>query len=373
MTEGGEEARQILVSGESKALPSWIQNLTIKGDLRLRHQLDWDSSRNFARTRERLRLRTGFETRVKENMKAGFGLATGSEKILNKTVTAGSVAGDAIVDAEPASTNHTFSNGFGKPMLMVDFAYLEYTPCNWLKITGGKMKAGTPLWNPTDLLWDTDINPDGVAVTLSRKVSESLGFFLNGGWLIMNELNTTADDPDVIIAQPGFSWKPSEKITLKAAVAYQQLNVNGKNTGYYGTPAFDYLGMNPGFNISVNELVGPYSLALFGDMIQNGDSKPAADKAGSAFGLLFGDEKLSTFGQWQATFIQRRLETNAWLAKLGDSDAYGGAVNSQGYEAIVTLGLTKSASLGFDYYQMDAITGASVPKSLLQIDLVYKF
>ena len=72
--------------------------------------------------------------------------------------------------------------------------------------------------------------------------------------------------------------------------------------------------------------------------------------------------------------MNRYLEANAIPAGLGDSDAYGGKGNSQGYEVILTLGITKSLSFGFDYYSMEKINGSNKdPKSLAQFDISYKF
>lgn len=359
--EGKQETLNALAKGKIDTLPKWIQNITMKGDIRLRQQSDWDASKNYERSRQRLRLRTGFETMAVENLKAGFGIATGGE----------SLSGTSIIDAEPTSTNHTFSNGFAKSMLMVDFAFLEYTPLPWLKVTGGKMKAGTQVWHTTDLLWDTDINPDGIAITASQKFG-STDLFLTAGWLIFNELNSTSNNPDAYIVQPGVKVRVNDNIDVKAAAAFENLNVNGKNTGYYGTPSFDYICLNPSAEISVKGFVFPY-LSLFTDMVSNSDSKPTSDKNGSAYGIKFGSPKISELGTWQFKYMQRSLESNSWLNKLGDADAYGGAVNSSGYEAAVDCGLTKAASLSIDYYSMDKITGASAPKSLLQFDVVYKF
>jgi hypothetical protein len=66
------------------------------------------------------------------------------------------------------STNVTYGNGaangapFGKNQggIYVGQAYLKYTPFDWLILTGGKIP------NPfvtTPLVWDPDINPEGVA------------------------------------------------------------------------------------------------------------------------------------------------------------------------------------------------------------------
>jgi polyhydroxyalkanoate synthesis regulator phasin len=321
MTENREEERKKLAQGEADTLPAWIQNMTIKGDLRLRHQTDWEASALYARIRERLRLRLGVDTRIVENLKAGFGLATGSEKISDKTVSGTAVKGDSIIDAEPTSTNATFGNGFGKEMVMVDYAFLEYAPLGWAKVTAGKMKAGTELWNPTDLLWDTDINPDGIAVNVNRDINAAFNLFFTGSWLTFNEKknSTSVTAPDVYIAQPGVLWKATDKISAQAAVAYQGFNVKGKDLTYYGSteansiPPYNYICWNPSFMVTCRELVGPLALSVFGDYVQNTDKAVVSDNTGSNYGLRFGNEKISEFGQWQLSYMLRRLERNAWL------------------------------------------------------------
>jgi polyhydroxyalkanoate synthesis regulator phasin len=270
MTENREEERKKLAQGEADTLPAWIQNMTIKGDLRLRHQTDWEASALYARIRERLRLRLGVDTRIVKNLKAGFGLATGSEKISDKTVSGAAVKGDSIIDADPASTNATFGNGFGKQLVMVDYAFLEYAPLSWAKVTAGKMRTGTELWNPTDLLWDTDVNPDGIAVNVSRDITPAVNLTFTGSWLTFNEKknSTSASAPDVYIAQPGVVWKASERLSAKAALAYQVFNVKGKDLTYYGSteagtiPTSDYICWNPGFMVTCKELAGPLALSV---------------------------------------------------------------------------------------------------------------
>jgi hypothetical protein len=367
ITETNEEVRAKLAAGKVDTVPAWVQGLVIKGDLRLRHQVDWDASKNYARIRERMRLRVGFETSIVESLQAGFGFATGGE-------TMAALAGD-VYDKEPTSTNHTFGNGFGKARLMVDYAYLAYNPVGWITVTAGKMKAGTHVWNATDLMWDGDINPDGVSLKFSRNFGEIGNIFAIGSALVFSEKASTANAPACNIGQVGGSYKPLAMLSLKAAVAYEVFEVNGKNTGYYGTPTFDYVNVVPSFEATVSELPLIQSVKVFGDMVSNSDTKPTSDKDGSAVGLTIGSPKIAALGTWQITYIDRKLGQNSMLAGLGDSDAYGGALNSKGYEAVVTLGLTKNASLGIDYYSMDKINSATAttPKQLVQIDLVYKF
>ena len=112
-----------------------------------------------------------------------------------------------------------------------------------------------------------------------------------------------------------------------------------------------------------------------GDRVTNGDSAVTTDNAGSAYGVQFGADKIKSFGQWQIKALSRRLEQNAWVNKLGDSDAYGGAVNSEGTEVVLKIGLAKRCTLGVDYYSMNRINGANATSktSLIQTDVVYKF
>ncbi|MDD3064864.1 MAG: putative porin, partial [Endomicrobiaceae bacterium] len=128
-TESKEEAKMKLASGKSELVPLWVQNMTFKGDVRIRTQYDWDAS-NQARLRERLRLRMGIETRPVEKIKLGFGLATGS------------LSSSTGKDADPSSTNHTFEY-MNKSPLFVDYAYIQYDPSEWLVVRGGKVKGKT--------------------------------------------------------------------------------------------------------------------------------------------------------------------------------------------------------------------------------------
>jgi hypothetical protein len=207
-------------------------------------------------------------------------------------------------------------------------------------------------------------------------MSPAVNVFFNGSWLVFNEKNSAADGADAYIGQLGTVWKTNDKITVKAAVASQNLNVGNKNTGYYGTPAFDYKGINPSVNIALNDILGPLSFALYGDSFSNGDSKPASDTSSSCYGLMITNcQSIAEFGQWQLNVVQKTKETNSWLASLGDSDTYGGANNAKGTVYKLAYGLTRSAQLGINYFAFDKITGATAttPKSLTQADIVYKF
>ena len=63
----------------------------------------------------------------------------------------------------PVSTNQTLGNSFNKYTVVFDQAYLKYDPYRWLSVSGGRIPNP---WFSTDLVWDDDLNFEGVAATL---------------------------------------------------------------------------------------------------------------------------------------------------------------------------------------------------------------
>ncbi len=154
----GEEVRSDMTR-DSAATPAGklnisnsITELKIYGDLRERYQYDNRdlqapttpvNSNNNQRSRFRFRLRLDAEVKLGSNFSAGFGLQT-------------SQASD--------SGNQTYSGGFSNYSIFINKAYLNWTPTDWLKVTGGKF--ANPFYT-TDLVWDPDINPTGVAEVIA--------------------------------------------------------------------------------------------------------------------------------------------------------------------------------------------------------------
>ncbi len=364
-TESKEEARMKLASGKSEIVPAWVQNMTFKGDLRIRTQYDWDAS-NKARLRERMRLRLGVETRPVEKVQIGFGLATGSL----------GVSGSDVKDKEASSTNHTFEY-MNKAPLFVDYAYIQYDPYEWVTVRGGKVKSQTHIWNTSDLIWDGDYNPDGLNATLKTDLSESTKFSANTGWYTFGEGKQGKMLADAYIVQPVIEFIHNS-VKAKFGLAYQQFNFAGRtNAGTGLIKNYDFRIINPSISVDFAEVFqSSYNLGIFGDFVHNTQNdlpKVNGKDAVTAYlaGASFGYSKLDKIGTWQIKGMYRYEELYSIPEGLGDSDAYGGKAG-KGYEFIAAFGLTKALSFSIDYYQMTDIDG-NVPKSLCQFDFVYKF
>ena len=151
-TETKEQVKKEIAEGKFSSLPQWIQNTKLKGDLRLRFQnLHEKNAGDISKdtTIGRVRMRLGLDSKVNDKLKVGVGIATNA-------------------DGDPRSTNISFGAKDGgdssKMGIRLDYAYAKYDPTPWLTLAGGKMLLPDVLWEPTDLIWDTDITPEGLSL-----------------------------------------------------------------------------------------------------------------------------------------------------------------------------------------------------------------
>ena len=340
----------------------WLKRLKFSGDLRLRYQFDDHEDNDYTRHRGRYRFRFGVKAKIVDGVSVAAGLATGG--------------------SDPRSTNQTMDNDFGTPDIRFDYGYAEYEPFTWLALKAGKIK-GMPLWKPSDLLWDSDINPTGGALQLDHTLLENsvtLDGFFNTGIFILEEWKPVSD-PIMYYFQPGFNLKV-KPVYFKFAFTYYGFNKvkdsvfyadnsAESNTGWDTGLMYDFntiaLGGEVGFNTGFSFI--PY-VAGFGEYIYNPDSSDY----GWLTGMKVGHKKVSKFGQWQAKYMYRYLERDAWLDIFPDSDARGGATNTEGHEVAFTFGLHKYISVGLDYYYTMPIEHYPEDgEHLFQFDLQFKF
>ena len=103
----------------------------------------------------------------------------------------------------------------------------------------------------------------------------------------------------------------------------------------------------------------------------------AASFAGgdTAWNLNFqiGNPALETFGDWQAGFGYRYVETDAVVDGFTDSDFGGGGTNVQGFTLGGSMALTKSVRCGLRWMSSNEITGPPLKSDIIQLDLHAKF
>ena len=130
-------------AGETAA---WYDRVEFAGDFRLRYE-SISEEQGTDRERGRFRGRFGLEAQAADDIRLVFRFATG--------------------DGSPVSTNLSFDDGFSAKDLHVDRAYVDWRLNDVWHVYGGKMKSPWFRSGGNALLWDSDLNPEGVAASFS--------------------------------------------------------------------------------------------------------------------------------------------------------------------------------------------------------------
>jgi hypothetical protein len=96
------------------------------------------------------------------------------------------------------------NNAFSRGDARLDYAYAKYAAGEQLEMLGGKLK--NPLWLPKDLLWDTDIRPDGAAVHYSIALGDGIDAFVVPAYLVLDERIDDAQTPRRWVLQTGATF-----------------------------------------------------------------------------------------------------------------------------------------------------------------------
>ena len=212
------------VTGTSaQAESNWTDSIDISGDFRYRLELIDQEDRE-KRERSSLRARLSLKAQVNDTVTAGVRLASGGD--------------------DPVSTNQSFDGFATTKDFGLDRAYVTWKPASGHAVTAGKMAVPFYTPNKSSLVWDSDLNPEGLAYPF-----KSGGFWGAAGRFNLDECSSCSDSY-LSGGQIGYAWKTgSGKISLGLGKYIYDLN-----TTETGIPdAFD-----------INELLADYSTKLAG-------------------------------------------------------------------------------------------------------------
>jgi hypothetical protein len=124
---------------------------SFSGDFRLRDEpfFGGPTDKSQVRNRERFRARFYLNAKLNDDISGGLAVASGD---LN----------------DPISTNQTINQFYTRKPFNLDRAFINYTPHQFkpLTLTGGRFAYP---WYRTELTWDNDLNPEGLAQKLEWK------------------------------------------------------------------------------------------------------------------------------------------------------------------------------------------------------------
>ncbi|MGC2195634.1 MAG: putative porin [Terriglobales bacterium] len=184
--------------------------ISFSGDVRLRAEpfFGGPSDESLDRMRARVRARFNAMANLGEQFRAGLTLASGD---IN----------------DPISTNQSLTGFYTRKAVALDQAFVEFTPKQFrpLTLVGGKFRYP---WYNTELTWDKDLNPEGVAETLAFNLDTAVlkRVALVGFQLPFAEMaGTSATDKKITQAityggQLQTSWRLGPRVTLSAYTGY---------------------------------------------------------------------------------------------------------------------------------------------------------
>jgi hypothetical protein len=318
------------------------------GDFRGRFESFWfdrdeTGNRQDDRQRLRYRLRLQGKAEINEYIDAVFRLASGEAVNFDEGTN--------------RSTNRTLgrSQDFNANPVFIDLAYIDvHSPDDWIEgveVQGLFGKVPNPFrWKhgPDFMIWDSDINPEGVAGRLTYDVDEDWNLFLNGGYFIADE-NSSDADPHVWAVQGGVEGDVTDEWHVGARGSfYSWRSLNNaffRRSNAFGTVEDGLVSDAPTVGASTFRVleVGGYvrydaiegwPILLFVDYAQNLDAVssdlfPAAGKedTGWGIGVEAGDKRhIAAFG-----LGYYHLEANYTPAQFIDSDVTDGYTNRGGW------------------------------------------
>ena len=354
---------------------AWLEDIKFYGDFRYRYEYrdaDWKSG---STDRHRIRARVGLKYNINDEFTFDFRIAT-AEFFDDDD---GTVGGDFV------SGNKTLGDYWASDNAWIDRAYVAYKP-NWADgVTALFGKMSNPFYKvgKNQLIWDGDLNPEGIA--MQYKTGE---LFVNGMFGMVQE-NSSDSDKQMLGIQAGLvhAFADDSKLTYGASY-FDYLNVKGEepiitkafagNTSNDNGTPLDETDDFYEYDYNMVEIFGEYAtkvrnlpVSVYGNYVVNTASGVNED-TGWLVGTKLG--KAKDPGSWEFGYNYRDIEADAVFGAFTDSDFADGGTNAKGHVLGVGYALAKNTNLAVTYFMNDALDEKPDDGyDRLQLDLIVKF
>jgi hypothetical protein len=347
---------QLQAEGKKNMAGAWANDIKLKGDIRARYEKREVSDATTAqqKDRQRIRLRLGAYGKINDQADFGIRLATGGSR---------------------TSSNVDMNDNAGMKNIYLDQAYVDMHPeqIGGAHVFLGKMPQPW-MTAGTGLIWDTDLNPEGVAVTYEKQLLPCK-LMANAGTFVLTD--NLSDDIRLHSGQVAVEKKIGNTVLTLGASDYffqnaENVKVADSLTGKLGATANTPNGQ---FNLvegfgSYGFNIGKLPVLLNGQYVVNTDAANKEEDTAYLAGVTVG--KAKDKGTWEIGYSYRDIGRDAVVAGLNDSDfagetwvgCYGHKLNGK-YQIAKNLAADLAYILSTDYKGRDANT--------LQADLNFKF
>jgi len=371
-----EKVAETVKDKQSPALPDslkWAERIKVSGDLRYRQDhTDKEDSNRWANGvyRHRPRARLMFDALVNNQWDVGLRIASGS-------------------DRSPITTNQDLEDGFSKKEIWLDLAFFDWHPASMedLNLVGGKVKNPFYKAGKNQLIWDGDLNPEGIAAKYGRQLNNTDRLFFNAGGFWVDESGSSADI-SLWAAQTYIKRTIGNPDYLLAGVSYYDYaNLEGttelNRTWGASTPSFFGNTMAGGVykdDYNIVEIFGEYGFklctlptTLFSSWVRNLAATTSED-TGWLIGTKFNKARDDDPGSWEFGYDYREIDADAVIGGFAESDFLGSRTNSRGHRFVGRYQLARNLYGMMTYYLLeDTSTSSKLDWRRLMADLVWKF
>ncbi|MEX2124130.1 MAG: putative porin [Woeseia sp.] len=332
----------------------WAERISMSGDLRLRYEsIRWNPGTDVER--ERYRGRLGVTLAASDALEIGVRLATG--------------------EGSPVSTNLDFGESFTFDDIRIDRAYVAWSANESLELVGGKMK--NPLFRSGEntLMWDNDLNPEGIAAKVESGVffGTAGGFILddrNDGvesWLYAAQAGARFGQPDSSILTAGIGWFDYSDIQGNSSLFGD--DAQGNSVDAAGNYLHDYDVMQ--VFAQYESAVAGRPVTFFADWARN--SRVAIANTAWSVGVNFG--KAEEAGTMEFSWSWRDTEADALMGIFTDSDIADGHTDSRGHllQALYKVNEHAGIAATLIFSEYGQFTDASTDFDRLMLDIEFSF
>jgi len=344
-------------AAETQQIASPTGALVFNGDLRYRHE-QISQEGTVQRDRQRFRARLSVTAAVDPKVNFIFSLVSGSN--------------------DPGPYDQDMTGGFSDKPIWIDQACFDWTtPLNGLKLQGGKMKNPFLAVGRNQMIWDHDLNPEGLAAQFSRKFNNT-ELFANGSCFWVEERATTKD-----------SFLLGGQAGVKQSTGIADLTIGAGLFGYTntkGSATFYGAGKSFGNSIDANNkyLYDFHEMEVFGelavtkgfpaslsfDYVSNVASD-VKDNQACLIGVSLG--KTANPGSMAGRVYYRSVERDAVVGAFNDSDFAGGGTDNKGAAFQYDYQVSKNVMISATFFMNQKGIKKSINYNRLQIDSNFKF
>lgn len=277
-----------------------IPGLDIGGDMRVRREWNMIEGRDRSRSSVRARLRATYK--IDDHFAVGTQIATGDPD-------------------DPNSTDVTLGNFVDDFQVSLDQAWVRYSNGGFTSYVGKFPQQ----FQRTDMLWDGDVSPQGVAAAYSANLGKAR-LDARGLWFVIDEASV-ARDSDMLGGQLVFSTPLSSNFKAGLTGSYYHyrlgsvagadagdLRGNLLSGGRYrsefhlieGIGTLNWTGLSP-----------RWPLSFTADYVHNTGAAVTGD---TAFNLEFAAGRIAKPGDWRLAYNYSEVEVEAVLAAFSQDN-----------------------------------------------------